>query len=685
MKVSGAPVRPGRATLRCFSACLVACAGLLLAACSNDPYPPAEKDRRILYSSFSEAPRTLDPAIAYTTASAVITGNVYDTLLEYHYRRRPFQLIEGLASAIPKGEPQADGKVVYRFDIRAGVEFHEDPCFKPNPALGGRRARTVTSQDFAFQLMRIADPKLNSPVRSNFGKIHGFAAFSKKLAKLRGDDAQFTRLPVHEQYAAAGGIAGLRTPAPLVFEIVLDQPDPQILYWFAMPFTTPMAWEAVAYYDGKGGRDRIDDHPVGTGPFMLTRYDKQFRMTLDRNPHWYGPRYPEAPGVRFPADGDPADLTGGTIDKAYVGRTMPFLSRVEFRRARESIPRFNSFLQGYYDSGGIIKESFDTVIENDRLSPEMAARGMRLDKTVEPSVFYIGFNMDDPVVGRAGGDRARKLRQAMSLVVDIERYLQLFQNGRGVPAQSVLPPGLFGYDPKFRNRYRQVDVARARALLKEAGYADGIDPETGQPLKLNFDTGNTSTQAKLQYQFFVDAWRQLGLDVEIAATNYNQFQAKIRRGAYQLFTWGWLADYPDPENFLFLLQGAMARSSGGGPNTANFKNAEYDRLFDAIKDRANDPERRRLIARMVKILEHERPWIELSHREAYQLTHSWLKNAKPMGLFVEAYKYLDVDPKARAEARTAWNEPIVWPAYLLLVIFAAAVLPGVVTFYKERQ
>lgn len=675
----------GRASRQLATAILVACACISLPACSNDPYPPADQDQKILYSSFAEAPRTLDPAIAYTTVSSVITGNVFDTLLEYHYRVRPFKLMGGLATSLPEGKPRDDGKVVYRFNIRDGIEFHEDVCFKPNAALGGRRTRPVTAQDFAFQLMRIADANLNSPVRSNFEKIHGLKAFSKSLTALRAADAQFAKQPVHEQYAQAGGIAGINTPERLTLEIILDHPDPQILYWFAMPFTTPMAWEAVAYYDGNEGRDRLDDHPVGTGPFILANYDKQFRMTLVRNPHWYGARFPQAPGVAFPREGNSADIDNGTIDPTYLGKAMPFLARVEFRRARESIPRFNNFLQGYYDSGGIVKESFDTVIENDRLSPAMAAQGMRLDKTVEPSVFYIGFNMDDSVVGRAGGDRSRKLRQAMSLVIDTERYLELFQNKRGVPAQSVLPPGIFGYDPQFRNQYRKVDIARARKLLAEAGYTGGIDPKTSQPLKLNFDTGNTSTQAKLQYQFFVDAWRKLGIDVTVSATNYNQFQAKVRRGAYQIFTWGWIADYPDPENFLFLLHSAMARSTGNGPNTSNFKNAAYDKLFDAIKDRPNDPERQRLIVKMIKILENERPWIELNHRESYLLSHSWLKNAKPTGLFVEAYKYLDVDPKARAEARIAWNQPTVWPAYLLLAIFAAAVLPGIVTFYKERQ
>src|SRR5262249_2901463 len=155
------------------------------------------------------------------------------------------------------------------------------------------------------------------------------------------------------------------------------------------------------------------------------------------------------------------------IDPSYAGRRLPLLDEIRFTREKESIPRFNKFLQGYYDDSGIIKESFDAVIVHGGLSPEMKARGIRLDKEVEPAVFYIGFNMEDPVVGAPAGDKGRKLRQAMSLAVDAQDYLRLFTNGRGVLAQTPLPPGLFGYDKDYKNPFRQPDLKRARELLAE--------------------------------------------------------------------------------------------------------------------------------------------------------------------------------------------------------------------------
>ena len=187
---------------------LAALAGLLaLAGCTNNPYPDADRDQKVLYSSFGDAPKTLDPAVAYTTAEHVITGNVYDTLLEYHYLKRPYQLVGGLAEAVPERQRLEKGNLSYRFKLRPGIQFHADPCFELGAP--GRTSRETVAADFAFALARIADPAVNSPVISSFGEVLGFAAFSKRLAFQRTADAAFAALPAHEQYKGVGGIEGV--------------------------------------------------------------------------------------------------------------------------------------------------------------------------------------------------------------------------------------------------------------------------------------------------------------------------------------------------------------------------------------------------------------------------------------------------------------------------------------------
>jgi oligopeptide transport system substrate-binding protein len=654
-----------------------------LIGCGNDPYPPTKQGEKILYSSFREAPRTLDPATAYTTTAHAITGAVYDTLLKYHFLKRPLELMPGLAVAMPEREQLADGRVRYRFELRRDLLYADDECFELGEP--GRRTREVVAADVAFQLARIADPDVGSPVIEPFSNIEGFQDFSRLLKARRDSHESFASLPVHEQYAALGGIDGIRTPSRYVLEVTLARSYPQIKYWFAMEFSTPVPWEAIAMYDGKEGRPRFDDHPVGTGPYVLSEYHKQARYVLERSENWYGVRHPEwkAPAAVFPSEGDAEDRLSGRLD--YAGRSLPFIERIEVRREKEGIPRFNKFLQGYYDASGIIKESFDKVVVEDALSPGMKQRGISLDKAVSPDVYYIGFNLDDPVIGRGAGERSRMLRQAMSLVIDVEEYTRVFLNGRGVPAQSPIPPNIFGHDPNYENPFRQVDLERAKALMVEAGYPRGIDPATGEAIRLTFDSYDTTTAGLTQTRFYTSAWKQLGIDVRIEATNYNQFQEKLANGAHQVFSFGWVADYPDPENFLFLLWSGMGKSKYGGPNATNFSDPRFDELFLSMKARENGPQRLAEIQEMTAILERERPWIELFHREDYALYHGWVRNEKPMGLSIPTYQYRDIDPILRAAKRRAWNEPILWPAYVLAVAALMIVIPGIRTYYRERQ
>ena len=654
-----------------------------LFACSNDPYPPSDEDALVYYSSFSDPPRTLDPATAYSARAHTITGAVYDTLLEYHYLKRPLELIPGLAASLPEVVDLGEGRSLYRFRLREDLLFHDDPCFE----LGGqgRRTREIESADIAYQIARLADPDVGSPVIEPFSNVRGFMDFAKALAERREEDPAFAALRAHEQYAAIGGIAGVRTPDRYALEVELARPYPQIVYWFAMEFTTPVPWEAIEYYDGDEGRPRFADHPVGSGPFQLAVYDKQARWVLEKSENWYGVRHPEwrAPAAVYPSEGTEEQRELGLLDRA--GEPLPLIDRVEVRREKESIPRFTKFLQGYYDGSGIAKESFDQVIQDGALSPEMIDKGVWLARTIEPVVFYLGFNMDDAIVGNADGEKSRKLRQAMSLVIDGEEFLRIFTNGRGMAAQSALPPGIYGYDPDYQNPYRQVDVERAKRLMVEAGYPGGVDPATGEALRLVFSSYNTSTAGLLQYQWYTQAWRQLGIDVDIEATNYNQFQEKVRRGALQVFEFGWGADYPDPENFLFLFWSEMSRVRNGGPNETNFSNAEFDRLFVSMKTRPNGPERLAEIRRLIGIVEEEAVWIPIFHRETYALYHGWIGRSIDYGISIPTYQFRGVDPALRAEKRVDWNVPVTWPAWLLLIAFVVVVAPGVATYWKERQ
>lgn len=640
-------------------------------ACSNNPYSTAESDEKVLYEAYIEPPKTLDPAISYSTNEHVITGKIFDTLLEYDFSvvDTEYRLVGGLAKEVPVAV-FGGTKVSYEFQLRDEIGFQDDPSFAPFNA--GQTTRKVTAQDLLFSLHRLADPAVNSPAAGPFSLVVGFSEFQERLTAARSKP-EFARLLVTEQYRQVGGVAGFEVIGERGFKVTLTEAYPQILFWFAMPFTAPVPWEAVVTYDGKEGRHSFGGHPVGAGPYYLAEYNKESRIVLERNPHWYGRQAVNVglPGTTLPGcqSADPKDCQ------------LPFIDRIEMRRDKESIPRFGKFLQGYLDQSAIIPESFDMVVQGEHLSQEMVERGVKLEKAVSPDIYYLGFNMEDSLVGEPAGDRGKLLRQAMSLAIDAKEFCRIFLNGRNVPAQTILPPGIFGYDPDYKSSFRSVDLERATKLLAKAGYPKGIDPKTGQPLRLSFDTPSTNPSSMLRYKFLVQAWRKLGLDVVVDATSYNQFQDKLRRSAYQVYMWGWNADYPDAENFLFL----MVSKNSPHPNSSRFKNPVYDQLFEQMKGLENGPERAEKIRAMLAILEEERPVIELFHNETYRLLHGWLHNVKPTGISIDTTKYWNIEPQQRQNLRSAWNRPIYWPAFAFIGLLIAAVVPGVRTFMRERQ
>jgi ABC-type transport system substrate-binding protein len=410
-------------------------------------------------------------------------------------------------------------------------------------------------------------------------------------------------------------------------------------------------------------------------------------MVLKRNPYFHKETYP--------ANGMPGD--GDLLKDA--GKVLPFIDEVVFSREKESIPYWNKFLQGYYDVSGITSDSFDQAIMMSMqgeagVSPAMAKQGIELKTSVSPSIRYMAFNMLDPVVGGAG-KRARLLRQAISIALDFEENISIFANGRGIPAQGPLPPGIFGFhdgaagiNPVVYDwvggAARRKSIADAKKLLIEAGYPDGRDAGTGKPLVLYLDSTGRGVDDKTRFDWYRKEFARLNIQLEIRATDYNRFQEKIRKGAAQIFTWGWNADYPDPENFLFLLYGPQGKVKFGGENSANYDNPEYDRLFEKMKNMENSPEREKIIDRMVSILREDSPWIWGFYPKDYQLNHSWLSNLKPNQMARNNVKYLRIDAKLRDARRREWNRPQWWPFVFLFAAFGLIVLPAM-RFYRRQE
>ncbi len=325
----------------------------------------------------------------------------------------------------------------------------------------------------------------------------------------------------------------------------------------------------------------------------------------------------------------------------------------------------------------------------------MKKRDIDLASAVATSLYYLGFNMGDPVIG-GDSQRAKLLRRAISIAVDYDEFISIFQNGRGVPAHGPIPPGIFGnedgeaginsYVYNWENdRPKRKSIDEAKKLMQQARYQNGVDQETGKPLVLYFDTVSRGADTKAFLNWMVKQFAKIDINLVIRGSDANRFFDKMDKGTFQIYQLGWNADYPDPENFFFLLYGPNSTVLSGGQNYTNYQNKEFDLLFDKMKNMENSPERLKIIRQMNEILRADAPWIFAFNPKSYSLYHDWYKNVKPNLMANNTMKYKRVDPVLRAQSREKWNQPILWPIYLLLVVLVLTVIPAVHSFYQRER
>ena len=250
-----------------------------------------------------------------------------------------------------------------------------------------------------------------------------------------------------------------------------------------------------------------------------------------------------------------------------------------------------------------------------------------------------------------------------------------------------MPPGIFGFRDGAQSvnpvvydwvadataggggKARRKSLESAKKLLAEAGFPDGRDALTGQPLVLSLDTTDRGPGDKARLDWYRKQFARINVQLEVRATDWNRFQEKIRKGNTQMFFLGWNADYPDPENFLFLLYGPNSAVRSDGENKANYSNPEFDRLFAQMKDLPNGAERQAVIDRMVVILREDAPWLWGFHPKSYTLAHAWVANGKPNQMARNSMKYVRLDTQLRARQRAQWNPPVVWPFLVASLAF----------------
>lgn len=552
------------------------------------------------YTSSIAKIKGLDPAFSDDLYSSIEVTRIYEGLLQYSYLKRPYQLEPCLAEAMPTISP--DGKI-YTFKLKKGVVFQDDKAFKATNGKG----RELNAGDIIYSLMRLADPKLNSP---NWwildGKIEGLNEWREESQKNGKPD-----------YSAK--VAGLVASDPYTVQINLKSRSFQFIYALAMPSATIVAKEVVEEY----GPEFLN-HPVGTGAFKLSEYNPASQIVYVRNPTYRKEVYP--------SEGEATDSAAGLL--ADAGKPIPMVDKIVMTVHVESQPQWLNFMQGKLDVAPIPKDNFAQAITSAKeLTPELKNKGIRLVKEPSLDVTHTSFNMTDPIIGKN-----KYLRQAISMAVNVPEQIELFYNGRAISAQGPIPPGLAGYDPKLKNPYKEFSVEKAKELLKKAGYPDG----KGLPT-LDYLTLADSTSRQMS-EYLQKSLAAIGVQLKVQSFSWPEFQQSLKNKKGQMWSFAWGADYPDGENFLQLF---YSKNASPGPNDSNYSNPEYDRMYEKSLTMKDSPERTALYQKMVVLVVEDTPWVFGVHRVIFGLSHGWLKNYKPHEFNHGMAKYYRIDASLR--------------------------------------
>lgn len=640
-------------------------AALALAGCGNDPNPAPYRETRddgtrweVRYAGLTEDPRSFDPQFMYDQMSRRVLECVYDTLVEYHpLKTDPYEVRPALLAELPKKEVSADGKISYLCTLKKGVKFHDDQCFPEG------KGRELVAEDVHYAWQRLCDPKVESPFHSNLAEYVVGLQQARDEAEKSGKFDYSKRLP------------GVEVVDSHTFRLHMIKPYPQILYWLAMHCTTPVAREAVEYYDGQvhNGVRRDDFHKfyaVGTGPFKIAQYVPRQRVRLVRA--WAPGEYKT---TTFPTDGFPPEKA--EFLKTLSGKDLPFVDEVHFSILRENIPIFILTRQGYLDAMPVNKDAFAAMLTpQHELSPKYRERGMQLEKDVEPSTFWISFNMDDPVVGKN-----KKLRQALSCAYDGQTYCDIFYSSVAPVAEQLVPPGLYGHQRDWKNPYGY-NVEKAKQLLAEAGYPGGIDPKTKRPLEITLEAVAVGSEDRQRVEFVQRCFERIGVKAKVNENTFARLLQKEDTGDFQMADGtGWGADYPDPENYFFLFYSKNVPPAG--KNITRYNNPEFDRMFEQMATMENGPERLELVKKMNALIAEDCPQILSFHKAFYVTVQPWAPRTHNNLMLEGGVKYLVANPELRDRLRAEWNKKALWPLALVGAVVAAGT--GYAVRWNRRQ
>lgn len=565
---------------------------------------PSLAQQKVLRLTFPAAESTFDPAASDDVPSSDVIRMIFDPPLDYDYHARPVKVRPATLSALP--EISADGKT-FLFSVKPGIFFTDDPAF-------GGKPRELVGNDYVYSIKRLIDPKVASPnyylIEDKIVGIKAARADAEKSGKFDYDRV----------------IPGLRVLDRYRFQITFEAPQYEFLYDLTASAFSAVAREVVERYGDERGRVR--ENPVGTNAFKLEKseWKRASRIVLTRNERYREEYLP---------------LPNGKTSTLRV----PQIDRIEISVIEEPLPRVLGFQAGEIDAMEVPLSMIDRLFDGTKLKADLAARGVQHTRVLEPILAFNYFNMNDPVVGGTAIEK-NALRRAILMGFDYRREIEVIYKGQAELAQQLVPPTQNGYSPKLKLR-PPYDPALARALLDRFGYkdcdGDGYREAPGCKPLVFTRSSVPDSRGRDQDEIWKKSMDAIGIRVEFFKQKWPDLIEMSRTGKLQSWGWSWIAGGPSGLSYMSLLVSRNVNSI----NDAQFRDPEYDRLFDLASVKPPGPERDQLFAAMSKIVAANTVLDFGYHSYSNRVTQPWLINHVRHPFWRTPWKFVDIDPSKR--------------------------------------
>ena len=450
--------------------------------------------------------------------------------------------------------------------------FHlrTDVYFHDDAVFTNGKGRRLRAQDVEYSFKRIIDKNVASP---------GAWIFNNKVD-------------------SANGFKALNDST---FQLKLVRPFQPILGILSMQYCSIVAKEVVDKYGSNFRR-----HPVGSGPFAMVAWEEGQALVLKKNPHYF--------------------------EKDSSGYALPYLDGIKISFFDSKATEFLEFQQNRLDFINDIEASFkdEILTKTGNLKKEWQGK-LLLQKHPYLNTEYLGILVDDDnELVKNSPLRLQKIRQAINYGFDRQKMMLYLRNSIGTAAESgFVPAGLPSFD-SIKVRGYHYDVAKAKQLLAEAGFADG----TGLPL---IKLLTIPVYADLA-GYIANELQQIGIKVQVETIQKSLLLEQTSKSQALFFRASWIADYPDAENYLSVFYG----KNPAPPNYTRYKNQAYDALYEKAIAEKNDSLRYAMYQQMDQLIINDAPVVPLWYDMAIHLVHNNIINFEPTSLNLLELRKVDI-------------------------------------------